>query len=226
MSKKSFVEFADVFFVSDEESLDLGNTSPVTGNTISILNEDSSESNLDTLENWSLRDRRLQLSHLETTIKHLRSEILAEYDIFGLTIESLGKALTILELTTEWIPICSDDLNCVNFAVYLLESSAYVQGIIGTNIYDELLIEKANHNQERADLWKRLQIEKEHITLLLKTESEHTLDQKEHILELISKLDESCENSLSIFKGNEKLCDLLKKLKLENLDFLNRLKDF
>lgn len=226
MSKKSFVEFADVFFVSDEESLDLGNTSPVTGNTISILNEDSSESNLDTLENWSLRDRRLQLSHLETTIKHLRSEILAEYDIFGLTIESLGKALTILELTTEWIPICSDDLNCVNFAVYLLESSAYVQGIIGTNIYDELLIEKANHNQELADLWKRLQIEKEHITLLLKTESEHTLDQKEHILELISKLDESCENSLSIFKGNEKLCDLLKKLKLENLDFLNRLKDF
>ncbi len=227
MSKKTFAEFADVFFVSDDEALDLSDTNLTTANTMSILSENDSENNnLEALDDWSLRDRRLQLIHLETTIKHLRSELLTEYEIFGLTLMGLSRVSKILELTNQWIPICSEDLNCINFAVYLLESNAHAQSLVGANIYDDLLLEKANQNQELFDLWKRLQGEKDHIALLLKTESEYTLDQKEQILGLISDLENSCDYNLSVFTDNEKFCELLKKIKQENFDFLNRLKDF
>lgn len=226
VKKKSFVEFADVFFVSDDEAIDLGNADPnvdtITKSNESFdLLENESQADGSKIVDWSIRDRKLQLIHLETTIKHLRTEILSEYEIFGLTTNSLGKIVKILELTNEWIPICSEDLNCINFAAYLVESNAHAQSLIvlGSNENFEHLIHKASQNQELADLWKDLQLERDQIVLLLKTESEHSPEQKEHIKDLVSKLDKRCEDSLSIFTNNEKLCDLLKALKSENLAF-------
>jgi len=239
MSKKSFVEFADVFFVSDDDSLDLSNSVPMTTSLGSMsagtigyqlidafeqLETNDTENPLAT--NWSLIDRKLQLAHLESTIKHLRSDILKEYEIFGLTTNACTKVIKILELTNEWIPICADDLNCVNFAVYLVESNAYAQSLINPSLTLEELLISTNVNQELAELWKSLQADRDHIALLLKTESEHSLEQKEQIKALVENLDKRCDNNLSIFSANEKLCELIKNLKGENLAFFSRLKDF
>ena len=237
MTKKSFLEFADVFFVSDDDSLDLGHQVPSTVEPVpssidhksvdhfDILEGDQSDTP-SSMENWSLRDRKLQLTHLETTIKHLKADILIEHDIFGLTTNGLGKAIKILDLTNEWIPICSDDLNCVNFAVYLVEANAYVQSLINPSLSFEEMLALTNPNQERAELWRELQAERDHIALLFKTESEHSLEQKEQLRNLIDSLDRKCDYNLSIFSNNEKLCELIKKLKDENLAFFSRLEDF
>ncbi len=232
MSKKEFSDFADVFFMDQKSTDETSVSNPMILDSCDMFDtENTSEyttnpESVDMVcEQWTMVDRAFQIKHLETRLKHLRQEIMSEYDVFGLTANVVSMIVDVIGLIEEWKPICVENLQSLDFAVYLVETDAYVRGLIGDLSDISVILENTADCQKLVDCWKELQNHRDTLAMKLKEEHEFNSEQKEILTNEIYALITLCDQYSTIFSENKKLCVMISQIKDTCNTYFSRLKD-